>query len=177
MRVRALLLMGILVLACSAQQAAPLQPPPPLAVMSASICSVVLDPASFKDQRVAVRGQVLSVFGVWTIRDPECNRAIRLVIPNPDLLPAADADVFRRLERVVSATVQPRDPRQVCLRCARYNVTATLTGDVIQLAPREPGQSRPVTQGLELVVDSVTDVAARDLLGVFYDAARYEPAP
>ncbi len=177
MRVRALLLMGILVLACSAQQAPPLQPPPPLEVMTASICSVVLDPSSFKDQRVAVRGQVLSVFGVWTIRDPECNRAIRLVIPEPARLSSADSDVFRRLERLVSATVQPRDPRQVCLRCARYNVTATLTGDVIQLPPREPGQARPVTQGLELIVDSVNDVTARDLLGVFYDAARYEPAP
>ncbi len=56
-------------------------------------------------------------------------------------------------------------------------MTATLTGDVIQLAPREPGQARPVTQGLELIVDSVNDVTARDLLGVFYDASRYEPAP
>lgn len=170
---------------CMAQLGQEQVPPAPTpAPINFPFCILASDLASSVGQTVTVRARVIPMLGVLSMFDPNCDKFIVVTYPiDPSALAALRrSKQFRQFQHDLQAKVTPRNAKDKCIKCNRYEVTATISGllkYVKQAAParnhtdqKEPTQP---TRNIRLVVRSVSDVATKDLYGTFYDRRKYLP--
>lgn len=154
-------------------------------VILTSVCEVLAKPSAFNGRMIRVRGRVGSGFESFTLEDDSCNGSIWLTSPDePESRDPSRPKVqlqrdgkFQQFQYYVS--MESSDPLAARCggnpHCPRYEVTATLVGrlDYKRLRPPRDRKGREVTfrggfghlgqWSSRLVIESVSEVAARDL--------------
>ena len=116
--------------------------------------------------------------------DPNCDKFIVLTYPtDPSALAVLRRNKqFQLFQHDLRAKVTPRNAKDQCIKCNRYEVTATITGSLKYVkqatpAPKNSAHPEPTqqTRNIRLMVRSVSDVSTKDLYGTFYDRGKYLP--
>ncbi len=165
---------------------------------STTFCDVLKDPSRHHGQLVTFEADVVSgveVFGLLSPGDESSSDCGLIWLSYPEGSPAAHLTIsaqdlrlerpivtlrrdgpFRRLQRLLATTVYPREEGSMCISCSRYRMTVRVTGRV-DVAPQGSGFGHLNAHRVQLVLQRVQDVRARDLLGSVYDPAKYSGRP
>jgi hypothetical protein len=155
--------------------------------IATNVCAIGRDPAAFDGKIVRLRATIVSGFEASGIRDPEDDRACTIWLTYSGGGPVASTSLvratttvqrppiklkkdrhFRRFQNLLHAEMHPRDRGNFCISCARYEVTATLTGRV-DYAGQGLGFGHLNAYRVQFVLASVRNVAAADL------TSKYDP--
>ncbi len=166
--------------------------------VNTSLCEILKDPARYDGQIVTFDAQVLMGFEVSGLRIPSddpANDCGLIWLSYPEGSPVTHMTMsardpgperpavtlrrdrtLRRFQRLLDATVYPREEGSVCMSCSRYRVTAQVTGR-LDVAPQGSGFGHLNAHRMQLVLQRVQNVRTRDLLGSVYDPREYSGRP
>jgi hypothetical protein len=164
------------------------------APVETSVCAVSAAPQKFDGVFVRMRAKVFLGPETFDIRDPADSCTYALSLAYADRGPGASVSVstsaastdrpavalrrdskFKEFDRSVGAEMHSRDRGDICIACARYEVTATMTGR-IDVAAAGKGFGHLNAYDARFMMQSVSEVSAKDLSGT-YDAATYSTTP
>jgi len=161
--------------------------------MQTSVCEIMRSPAAFDGQMVRVRATVVSGFEVFAIRAPaeKCgliwltyagggpvaSLSVGAKTPNTQRPPVKlkQNRELKQFQKLLGAQMYPRERGSICISCARYEVTATLTGR-LDYAGEGRGFGHLNAYETQLVLESVSDVSATDQAST-YDPREYSRTP
>jgi hypothetical protein len=159
-----------------------------------AVCAVFLAPQKFDGVFVRMRAKVFLGPETFDIRDPNDSCTYGLSLAYADRGPGASVSVSARaassdrppvvlrrdsklkeFDGLVRAEMHSRDRGSVCIACARYEVTAIMTGRIDIAAPGT-GFGHMNAYDARFTLQSVSEVSAKDLAGN-YDVATYSTTP
>jgi hypothetical protein len=161
--------------------------------LSASVCAVKADPASFDNKIVSLRATVFSAFEVFEIGAPAGNCGGMWLTyseggpvawtslmngSRPERRPISVIrdDNFKRFQLLLNSQMHLRSGSDMCLVCSRYEVSATMVGRVDYAGEDKTGYGHMNGYKWQFELISVSAVSARDVIDR-YDPMKYSADP